>query len=311
MLEAVGLTKRYAGVTALDDVTFRLRPGCVTGLLGPNGSGKTTTLRLALGLERPTSGSVTIGGARIAELEYPYQRVGALLDASWIHPNRSARAQLRWIAQASRIARERVDWALEEVGLASVAEQRAGTFSLGMRQRLGLASTILGRPELLILDEPLNGLDPDGARWMRGFIKRRADDGCAVLLASHLLGEMEATAERVLVLGAGRLLFDGTLAELRDDAGAESFVEVECTDPHAAVRVLNAAPEATDPRARVVDDERGVAVVRVSGGDLGAVGASCRSAGIAVIRIERRSTSLREAYSGVLTTDREGERSAA
>ncbi len=310
MLETAGLTKRYPGLTALDDVTFRLRPGCVTGLLGPNGSGKTTTLRLALGLERPTSGSVTIGGTPLADIEYPYQRVGALLDASWVHPNRSARSHLLWIARGSRIARERVEWALDEVGLASVAEKRVGTFSLGMRQRLGLASTILGRPELLILDEPLNGLDPGGARWMRGFIKRQAEDGCAVLLASHLLGEMEATAERVLVLGAGRLLFDGTLAELRDDAGAESFVEVECADPRAAVRVLNGAPEVTDPPARVVDDERGVTVVRVAGGDIGAVGASCQSAGIAVIRIERRSTSLQDAYSA-LTNDREDERTAA
>ena len=303
MLEVSRLSKRYGALKAVDDVSFALRPGCVTGLLGPNGSGKTTTLRLALGLERPTAGTVTFGGTPVAELDFPFQRIGALLDASWIHPNRSAHAHLLWIARASRIPRERVDWALGEVGLASVAAQPAGTFSLGMRQRLGIASTILGRPELLILDEPLNGLDTDGAQWMRTFLRRQADDGAAVLLASHLMGEMEATADRALVLAAGRLLFDGTLSELRDGAGAESFVEVECADPHSAAEVLSRG-------SRAVDDERGITVVRVPGADVGAVSSTCRSAGIDVIRIERRSTSLREAYS-VLTGAREDQRVAA
>ena len=308
MLQAASLSKRYGSLLALDDVSFSLRAGCVTGLLGPNGSGKTTTLRLALGLERPTSGSVTIDGLPVVELEYPYQRVGALLDAAWIHPNRSARAHLTWICQASRIPRANVAWALEEVGLTAVADKPAGTFSLGMRQRLGLASTILGKPELLILDEPMNGLDADGIRWIRSFIRGRAEGGCAVLLASHLLQEMQATADRVLVLSRGRLLFDGTLGDLRAGIGTESFVEVECSDPHAAERALNAASRGAGA-AHVVDGDGGVTVVRVSDGDVATVGSTMQSAGIGVTRIESRSASLQEAYMD-LTHDHDIEEAA-
>lgn len=301
MLKASNLSKHYGSFIALDDVTFSLRPGCVTGLLGHNGSGKTTILRLALGLERPTSGLVTIGGSKLVEWEYPYQRVGALLDASWVHPKRSAQAHLTWICQASRIARKNVAWALEEVGLTSVAEKKAGNFSLGMKQRLGLASTILGKPDLLILDEPMNGLDPDGIEWIRGFIKRQADSGCAVLLASHLLQEMDATADRVMVMAHGRLVFDGTRDELRGGTGTESFVEVECSDPYAAERVLNAELPAAviTATAQVVNNEQGLTVVRVSHSDVGAVGSTLQSAGIGLNRIENRSTSLQEAYTSL------------
>lgn len=301
MLEASSLSKHYGSLIALDDVTFTVRPGCVTGLLGPNGSGKTTILRLALGLERPTSGSVTIGGSPLVEWEYPYQRVGALLDASWIHPKRSAQAHLTWICQASRITRKNVGWALQEVGLTQVADKEVGTFSLGMKQRLGLASTILGKPELLILDEPMNGLDTDGIEWIRGFINGQADKGCAVLLASHLLQEMEATADQVMVMAHGRLLFNGTREDLRGGTGSQSYVEVQCADSHRAERVLNATTTtaAIAARARVVNNEGGVMVVRVSDSDVDEVGATLRSAGIGVSRIESRSTSLQEAYTSL------------
>ncbi len=219
-----GLTKSFGGIRAVDDVTAGARPGQVTALLGPNGAGKTTTLRMLLGLVAPTSGTATFGGKRYDELSNPVREVGAVLEASGYHPGRTARDHLRIIATAARLSYEAVERVLDETGLAADAERRVGAFSLGMRQRLGLAAAMLGDPSVLVLDEPTNGLDPQGVRWLRGYLRRLADGGRTVLLSSHALGEVETTADHVLVLAHGRLLRSSMLAELRSEADIGSRV---------------------------------------------------------------------------------------
>lgn len=307
VLKVENLTKRYGTLVAVDQVTFAIAPGSVAGLLGPNGSGKTTTLRVVLGLEMPTSGTASILGNPIERLAHPLQRIGALLNAGWVHPNRSARAHLTWLCQASRISTSIVDWALEEVGLAAVADNRAGTFSLGMKQRLGLASTILGTPDLLVLDEPMNALDPEGVDWMRGFMARRAEEGCAILVASHHLREIESTADRVLVMANGQLRFDGPPANLRAGTGVAPYVEVACADPIHAASTLHGT---TFERAgvEVVADDEGMTVLHVQTDDVGGVSEALHLAGVAVHRVERRSSSLQEAYSALVRDHRHHDR---
>ncbi len=212
--EIAGLTKRYGDVTAVDDISFTLQPGTVTGFLGPNGAGKSTTLRLLLGLARPTAGTALITGRRYCDLDQPARTVGAVLESDDFHPGRSGRDHLRVLATASRTADARVDEVLAVVGLTTAAERRVKTYSLGMRQRLGLAGALLGRPRLLALDEPANGLDPAGVRWLRGVLRSFAADGGTVLVASHQLAEIAQTADRVLVIDGGRILADAPLAEL-------------------------------------------------------------------------------------------------
>jgi ABC-2 type transport system ATP-binding protein len=231
MIEATRLTKRYGSTTAVDDLTFRVDPGAVTGFLGPNGAGKSTTMRLILGLDRPTAGTVTIDGRPYGELRHPLRTVGALLDAKWVHPNRSARSHLRWLAASNRIPRSRVDEVLELVGLTSVAGKRAGGFSLGMSQRLGIAGALLGDPGVLLFDEPVNGLDPEGIVWIRGFMQRLAGDGRTVFVSSHLLPEMALTASQLVVIGRGRLIAQRPTAEFVE-AASDSSVLVR--SPHAA-----------------------------------------------------------------------------
>ena len=177
MIETRGLTKRYGSTTAVDDLSFSVEPGRVTGFLGPNGSGKSTTMRMILGLDRPTAGVALINGRPYRDLEYPLRTIGALLDAKWVHPHRSARSHLRWLAASNRIPKSRVDEVLQEVGLTAVADRRAGAYSLGMSQRLGIAAALLGDPEILMFDEPVNGLDPEGIVWIRQFMKRLAGQG--------------------------------------------------------------------------------------------------------------------------------------
>ena len=213
MIEARGLTKRYGSTTAVDDLSFDVQPGVVTGFLGPNGAGKSTTMRMVLGLDRPTSGRVTIGGQTYAELANPIRTVGALLDAKWVHPNRSARDHLRWMAAASNLPVRRVDEVLDAVGLTAVAGKRAGQFSLGMSQRLGIAGALLGDPEVLMFDEPVNGLDPEGILWIRRFMSSLAAEGRTVFVSSHLLSEMALTAEHLIVIGRGRLIADSSTKE--------------------------------------------------------------------------------------------------
>jgi ABC-2 type transport system ATP-binding protein len=206
MIEAKGLTKRYGNKLAVDDLSFTVQSGQVTGFLGPNGAGKSTTMRMILGLDRPTAGEVRIDGQQYRELTRPLRTVGALLEAKWVHPNRSARAHLRWMARSNRLPMSRVDTVLELVGLSPVAGKRAGGFSLGMSQRLGIAGALLGDPQVLLFDEPVNGLDPEGILWIRQFMQRLAAEGRTVFVSSHLLSEMAVTATDVVVIGRGKLI---------------------------------------------------------------------------------------------------------
>lgn len=214
MIVAEGLTKRYGDKTAVADVSFAVQPGKVTGFLGPNGAGKSTTMRMIVGLDRPSAGSVTVAGRSYAKLKAPLTEVGVLLDAKAVHTGRSARNHLRAMAATHGIGRSRVDEVIELTGIASVAGKRAGGFSLGMGQRLGIAAALLGEPHTLILDEPVNGLDPEGVRWVRQFVRRQAAEGRTVLLSSHLMSEMAQTADHVIVLGRGRVLADAPLDDL-------------------------------------------------------------------------------------------------
>jgi ABC-2 type transport system ATP-binding protein len=222
-----GLTKRFGDVLAVDRLSFQVDEGTVTGFLGPNGAGKTTTLRMLLGLVAPTSGTATVGGRRYRDLPDPARRVGAVLEAGGFHPGRSARDHLRIQATAAGLSRARVDQVLEQTGLAGAARRRVGGFSLGMRQRLGLAAALLGDPEVLILDEPANGLDPEGVHWLRGLVRGLAAEGRTVLVSSHLLAEIARTADQVVIIDKGRLVTQAPMAELTAGANLEDvFLEL-------------------------------------------------------------------------------------
>jgi len=225
MIEAKGLTKRYGSKLAVDQLSFTVRPGVVTGFLGPNGSGKSTTMRMIMGLDAPNAGDVTVNGRHYHDLPWPLHEVGALLEAKAIHPGRSARAHLLMLAQASHIALNRVDEVLDLVGLSAVARQRAGKFSLGMGQRLGMAAALLGDPEVLLFDEPVNGLDPGGIRWVRNLLKGLAREGRAVFVSSHLMSEMALTADEVIIIGKGRLIAQISIDELLAQS-SQRFVRV-------------------------------------------------------------------------------------
>ena len=224
MIEARNLTKSYGEKVAVDDLTFTVRPGTVTGFLGPNGAGKSTTMRMILGLDAPTSGSVTVNGHPYAEHPRPMQVVGALLEARAVHTSRSAYRHLRALAATHGISRSRVDEVIDLVGLQDVARKRAGGFSLGMGQRLGIASALLADPEILLLDEPVNGLDPDGVRWIRELLTSHAAGGGTVFVSSHLMSEMALTATHVIVVGRGRLIADMPMAQLIAQASSNVVV---------------------------------------------------------------------------------------
>jgi ABC-2 type transport system ATP-binding protein len=228
MIEARGLTKRYGSTVAVDALSFDVRPGRVTGFLGPNGAGKSTTMRMILGLDAPDAGQARIGGRRYRELRWPLREVGALLEAKAFHPGRSARAHLAALAASNEIPRSRVDEVLGIVGLEGAARRRAGKFSLGMAQRLGIAAALLGDPEVLLLDEPVNGLDPEGIRWIRNLLRSLAAQGRTVFVSSHLIAEMALTAEQLVVIGQGRLLAETSVAELaaRSASLEEAFLEL-------------------------------------------------------------------------------------
>ncbi|MBF0689689.1 MAG: ATP-binding cassette domain-containing protein [Cellulomonas sp.] len=219
MIEVEALTKRYGSTTAVDGLTFTARPGTVTGFLGPNGAGKSTTMRVVVGLERPTSGTTRVDGHRYADLVAPLHAVGVMLDARSVHPGRTAYKHLLALAQTHGIGRSRVRDVIAMTGLETVAKRRAGTFSLGMGQRLGIAGALLGDPETLILDEPVNGLDPDGVLWVRRLVRDLAAEGRTVLLSSHLMHELALCADRVVVIGRGRLLADAPVADLVGSEG--------------------------------------------------------------------------------------------
>src|SRR5713226_5159113 len=219
MIEARGLTKRYGPAVAVDGLTFDVMPGRVTGFLGPNGAGKSTTMRLIIGLDAPTAGTVTVGGRPYAALRRPLFEVGAMLESAAVHPGRSARGHLLALARPHGTGRVRVDEVLRLAGLDAVARRRAGTFSLGMTQRLGIAAALLGDPGMLLLDEPVNGLDPEGIRWIRNLMKYLAAQGRTVLVSSHLISEMAYTADALIVIGRGRLLAQTTVAQLSARSG--------------------------------------------------------------------------------------------
>jgi ABC-2 type transport system ATP-binding protein len=246
MIELAGLTKLFGRTRAVDNLTCSVEPGMVTGFLGPNGAGKTTTMRLILGLDHPTSGTATIDGQAYRQLADPLRTVGALLDARQAHPNRSARNHLRWIAASNRIPTQRVDEVLDMVGLTSVAHKHAGTLSLGMSQRLGIAAALLGDPPVLLFDEPVNGLDPEGIRWVRTLMRTLAGQGRTVLVSSHLLAEMANTADRLVVIGRGKLVASTTVSEFVSQSGAGA---VRVRSPHLDTlrRVLADAGLAAQP----------------------------------------------------------------
>ncbi|MGW2477294.1 ABC transporter ATP-binding protein [Streptomyces sp. NPDC001665] len=231
MIEVNGLTKRYGGATAVDDLTFTVRPGEVTGFLGPNGAGKTTTLRMLLGLVEPTAGTATVRGRPFREHPRGLRHVGALLDAGDVHGGRTARAHLAALARSNGLRSSRVDAILEEVGLAAAARRRVGRFSLGMRQRLGIATALLGDPPVLLFDEPLNGLDPEGVLWVRGLFRRLAAEGRTVFVSSHLMTEMEHTADRLVVIGRGALVAAESLSAF---AARSTRLSVTVRTPDAA-----------------------------------------------------------------------------
>jgi ABC-2 type transport system ATP-binding protein len=236
MIELRGLSKQYGATVAVDGLSFDVRPGAVTGFLGPNGAGKSTTMRMVLGLDAPDAGQALIGGRRYRELRWPLREVGVLLEARAFHPGRSGRAHLRALAASNRIPRSRVEEVLGLVGLADVAGRRAGSFSLGMGQRLGIAAALLGDPGVLLLDEPVNGLDPEGIRWVRNLLRSLAAQGRTVFVSSHLIGEIARIADHVVVIGRGRLLADTSVAELsaRSPSLEEAFFEL--TDASAEYR---------------------------------------------------------------------------
>ena len=213
-IEVRGLTKRYGGTVAVDDLSFEVGAGRVTGFVGPNGAGKSTTMRVLLGLDAPDAGDVLVGGRRYRDLAAPLTEVGALLDAGATHPGRRARSHLLWLARSNRLPARRVDDVLELVGLASAGRKRTGGFSLGMAQRLGIAAAMLGDPPVLVFDEPVNGLDPDGIRWIRGFLRGLADEGRTVFVSSHLMSELEGVADELVVIGRGRLIAQASVSEL-------------------------------------------------------------------------------------------------
>ncbi|MFE9044972.1 ABC transporter ATP-binding protein [Streptomyces sp. NPDC007818] len=286
MIEVRELSKRYGATTAVDGLTFTVRPGRVTGFLGPNGAGKSTTLRMILGLHAPTGGAVTVGGRRFADRPRGLRHVGALLDASDVHGGRSARAHLAVLARSNRIPLSRVDEVLEEVGLASAARRRIGGYSLGMRQRLGIAGALLGDPPVLLFDEPLNGLDPEGVHWVRGLFGRLAGEGRTVFVSSHLMSEMEHTADDLVVVGRGRLIAEESLAEFAA-RGARPSVTVVTPTPGELTPVLLAAG------AEVVSEEGRLTVTGVSAARIGELAMEHR---VVLDQLTTRRASLEEAF---------------
>jgi ABC-2 type transport system ATP-binding protein len=285
VLEFSGVTKRFGAVTAVDGFTARVEPGQVTGFLGPNGAGKTTTLRILLGLVRSTEGTATIGGVPYAKLSQPLRGVGAVLEASSFHPGRTAANHLKVYAQAAGLPKSRVDEALALVGLGDVAGRKVGGYSLGMRQRLGLAYALIGDPGVLVLDEPANGLDPEGIKWMRGLLRDLARQGRTVLVSSHLLAEVQQTVDSLLIISAGRLVFQGGLEDLSDPS--EFATIVDATDRAALSAAL---------RAQGVDFEVLRSGLTVRGLDPAAVGVIAAEARVPLSSLQRRGPALEEVF---------------
>ncbi len=287
MIEAHNLTKRYGDRTAVEDLSFTVRPGMVTGFLGPNGAGKSTTMRMILGLDAPTSGSVTVNGRPFADHARPLAEVGALLEARSIHTGRTARNHLLAIAATAEVSPQRVDEVIDMTGLTSVAGRRAGGFSLGMGQRLGIASALLGDPDTIILDEPVNGLDPDGVRWIRNLLRGLAAEGRTVFLSSHLMSEMALTADHVIVIGRGRLLRDQSIEDFIAEA-AGAVVRVRSPEARRLAGIL------TRDGVTIRDVAEGT--LEVEGLSSDDVGIAAAGAGVTLLELAAQGASLEEAY---------------
>ncbi|HWR84581.1 MAG TPA: ATP-binding cassette domain-containing protein [Rhodoglobus sp.] len=287
MIEAHSLTKRYGAKTAVDDIGFTVRPGEVTGFLGPNGAGKSTTMRMIVGLDRPSAGTVTVNGRPYAEHRAPLREVGALLDAKAVHTGRSAYNHLLALAATHGIGRDRVREVIGMTGLESVAGKRVGGFSLGMGQRLGIAAALLGDPATLILDEPVNGLDPEGVKWVRTLTRRLAAEGRTVFLSSHLMSEMALTADHIIVLGRGRIIADAPVGDILNGATRET-VQVRSPQGEHLARLLASDEVTVTPAPDGLLQVSGLPASRI--GDLAA------RAGIALHELTPVSASLEEAY---------------
>ena len=274
------LTKKFGSLTAVDDLSFTVEPGRITGFLGPNGAGKTTTLRMLLGLVRQTSGTATIGGKRYAEIPQPQRVVGAALEATNFHPGRSGRNHLLVLADTAGVDSRRVDEMLELVGIPAAARRRAGGYSMGMRQRLGLAAAMLGDPQVLLLDEPANGLDPEGIRWLRGFLRHLSGEGKTILVSSHMLQEVEQTVDDVVIIANGRLIKQGPIQELHGEATAL----VRSADPATLAQALDRAGLSSSP----IED----GALTVLSGDLRQIGEVALAAGVAVHELRGKDADL-------------------
>ncbi|MDT0276684.1 ABC transporter ATP-binding protein [Blastococcus goldschmidtiae] len=297
MIEVRGLTKQYgasrwahgsSAVRAVDDLTFDVQPGKVTGFLGPNGAGKSTTMRMVLGLDRPTSGSALVGGRPFGRLGEPLRTAGALLDAQAMHPGRSGRDHLRVAARANGIALRRVDEVIDQVGLGPAARRRVKGYSLGMRQRLGIATAVLGDPAVLLFDEPMNGLDLDGVRWIRRLVRELADEGRTVLLSSHLMSEMEQTADHLVIIGRGRLIADASMAEVMRGESARRQVQVRTPSPDELAGALL--------RRQLRVHPTDIGDLLVEGASPETVGDVALEVGVAVHRLAEVHNSLEQIY---------------
>lgn len=289
MITLQDLTKTYGDTTAVDRLTLDIAPGRVTGFLGPNGAGKSTTMRMIIGLDEPTDGSATIAGRPYRDLTHPLREVGALLEAKALHPRRSAHSHLAAMARSNGIPVSRVEEVLARVGLTDVARKKAGEFSLGMGQRLGIAGALLGDPSIMMFDEPVNGLDPDGVLWVRRLIRSLADDGRTVFVSSHLMSEMQLTADHLVVIGQGRLIADAPIHEV---IAASSLTTVRVKSPDPADRErLSGVLAQNGAGVRVSADE-----LTVSGLTVEQVGDLAHSSGVRLHTLQRQDASLEEAY---------------
>ena len=286
-IECDGLRKRFGSATALDGMTFTVRPGLVTGFVGPNGAGKSTTMRVILGLDAPDSGTALVGGKRYAAMRRPMRVVGSLLDASALQPGRSARNHLLWLAHSQGLRKDRVTEVIRQAGLESVATRRAGGFSLGMRQRLGIAAAMLGNPDVLMLDEPFNGMDPEGIVWMRGFLRSLAAEGRTVLVSSHLMSELEDAADHLIVVGRGQVIADSSVADLLANASGGRVIVRTTAEAPAMTAVARAGGEA---------DLIGAGLLSISGLSAENVIGALNASSVPFSEVSAHRASLEQAY---------------
>jgi ABC-2 type transport system ATP-binding protein len=297
MIEVRDLTKRFGPKVAVDHLSFVVQPGQVTGFLGPNGAGKSTTMRLILGLDHPNSGEATINGKRYAQLTDPLRTVGALLEAKSVHTGRSARNHLLFLAQTQGLPRRRVDEMLDFVGLREVAKKRAGSYSLGMSQRLGVAAALLGDPQVLLLDEPVNGLDPEGVLWIRNLMKQLASQGKTVLVSSHLMNEMAVTADHIIVIGRGRLLANASTAEVIARGSGRSVL-VRTPDPGKLTELITGAGGSVVPghNGGPVDPDDTAPILTVTGVPAARIGELAASASLVLHELTPQLATLEDAF---------------